>query len=145
MSHQYKVLPDDQLQDLFSTFLIDSWSYSKVSQFARNEKAFEMQHIYGLYSKLSTSSIAGNAYHTALEYYFNNLKDGLVLPLVELEASAFQYLDGIPGNKWKLSKSTPTVEEAMIKATKTVTALLKNFYQEKALYEDVSQKSYMSR
>jgi hypothetical protein len=136
MSHQYKALLDDQLQDLFSTFLIDSWSYSKVSQFARNEKAFEMQHIYGLYSKLSTSSIAGNAYHTAIEYYFTNLKDGVVLPLPELEASAFQYLNAVSANKWKLGKSTPTVEEAMIKATKTVVALLKNFYQEKALYED---------
>lgn len=136
MSHQYKALPDDQLQDLFSTFLIDSWSYSKVSQFARNEKAFEMQHIYGLYGKLSTSSIAGNAYHSAVEYYFTNLKDGLVLPLVELEAAAFQYLNGVAANKWKLGKTTPTVEEAMIKATKTVVSLLKNFYQEKALYED---------
>jgi S-DNA-T family DNA segregation ATPase FtsK/SpoIIIE len=136
MSHQYKELPDDQLQDLFSTFLIDSWSYSKVSQFARNEKAFEMQHIYGLYGKLSVSSIAGNAYHSTIEYYFTNLKDGLVLPLVELEAAAFQYLNGVAANKWKLGKTTPTVEEAMIKATKTVVALLKNFYQEKALYED---------
>jgi S-DNA-T family DNA segregation ATPase FtsK/SpoIIIE len=136
MSHQYKVLPDDQLQDLFSTFLIDSWSYSKVAQFARNEKAFEMQHIYGLYSRLSVSSIAGNAYHTAVEYYFTNLKDGLVLPLPELEAAAFQYLNGVPANKWKLGKSTPTVEEAIIKATKTVTSLIRNFYQEKSLYED---------
>lgn len=136
MIHYCKTKSDDELQDLFSTFLIDSWSYSKVSQFARNEKAFEMQHIYGLYGKLSTSSIAGNAYHSAVEYYFTNLKDGLVLPLAELEASAFQYLSGVAANKWKLGKTTPTVEEAMIKATKTVVALLRNFYQEKALYED---------
>lgn len=135
--NQYKLLEPEQKEDLFSTFLIDSWSYSKVSQFARNEKAFEMQHIYGLYGKQSISSIAGNAYHTALEYYFNSLKDGgNVLPLVELEASAFQYLNGVPGNKWKLGKTNPTIEEAMISATKTVTALLKNFYQEKSLYED---------
>jgi hypothetical protein len=66
MSHQYKNLPADEMEALLSGFLVNSWSYSKVSQFARNEKSFEMQHIYGLYSRLSISSIAGNAYHTAL-------------------------------------------------------------------------------
>lgn len=136
MSHAYKNLEFEQQEELLSGFLINSWSYSKISSFARNEKSFEMQHIYGLYSRLSVSSIAGNAYHTALEYYFNNLKEGNVLPLAELEASAFLYLEGVPANKWRLGKTTPTIEEAVINATKTVTALLKNFYTEKALYED---------
>lgn len=137
MSHQYKELPPDQMEDLLSTFLISSWSYSKVSCFARHEKCFEMQHIYGLYSRLSVSSIAGNAYHTALEYYFFNLKEyGTQLPLAELQASAYLYLDQVAANKWRLTETLPTIEQCMEKATKTVTALLDNFYREKALYED---------
>lgn len=136
MSHAYKSLPPDQMEDLLSTFLVNSWSYSKVASFARNEKAFEMQHIYGLYSRLSVSSIAGNAYHTALEYYFSNLKDGIVLPLAELQASAYLYLDQVAANKWRLTDTLPTIEQCMDKATKIVTALLDNFYREKSLYED---------
>lgn len=137
MSNQYQQLPADQMEDLMSTFLLDSWSYSKVSTFARNEKAFEMQYIYGLFSKMSPTSIAGNAYHTALQYYFTTLKEqGVMLPLPELEASALQYIDGIPANKWRTGKTLPTVEEAIAKCQKTVVALLKNFYGEKALYEE---------
>lgn len=140
MESIYKSYSMDQLQELFSNFLIESWSYSKVSSFARNEKAFEMQSIYGLYSRSSATTIAGNAYHTALEYYFNQKKEGKELDLVELEASAFQYLDGIGANKWKLQKTTPTIESAKEKATKTVTALLKNFAAEKGVYEDDIQE-----
>lgn len=137
MSHEYKSLPPDQMEDLLSTFLVNSWSYSKVSCFARNEKCFEMQHIYGLYSRLSVSSIAGNAYHNALEYYFFNLKEyGEQLPLPELQASAYLYLDLVAANKWRLTETLPTIEQCMEKATKVVTALLDNFYREKALYEE---------
>lgn len=126
----------DQLQELFSNYLVSSWSYSKVSSFARNEKAFEMQHIFGLYSKSSSTTIAGNAYHHALDYYFTQKKEGKVLGLPELEAAAYQYLAEVSPNKWKLQKTTPTVEEALTTATKTVTALLRNFYVEKGVYED---------
>lgn len=137
MSNKFKNLPPDEIENLLSNYLLNSWSYSKVSCFSRNEKAFEMQHIYGLYSRLSVSSISGNAYHTALEYYFFNLKTyGTQLPLVELQASAYQYLDGVAANKWRTTDTLPTIEKCMEKATKTITALLDNFYREKALYED---------
>jgi DNA segregation ATPase FtsK/SpoIIIE, S-DNA-T family len=133
---KYRQYDFDQLQELFSNYIVSSWSYSKVTAFARNEKAFEMQHIFGLYSKSSSTTIGGNAYHHALEYYFSQKKAGVILGLPELEASAFQYLDDIAPNKWKLQKTTPTVEEAKEKATKIVTALLRNFYAEKGVYED---------
>lgn len=136
MRSKYYQYDYDQLQELFSNYLISSWSYSKVTSFARNEKAFEMQSIFGLYSKSSSTTLAGNAYHHALDYYFSQKKLGKILPLPELEAAAYQYLNEIPGNKWKLQKTTPTVEDALAKATKTVTALLRNFYAEKGVYED---------
>jgi hypothetical protein len=136
MESIYKSYSPDQLQELFSNFLIESWSYSKVSSFARNEKAFEMQSIFGLYSRTSASTIAGNAYHHALEYYFTQKKDGKTLELPELESSAYQYLDDVAANKWKLQKTSPTVEEAKEIATKIVTALLRNFVAEKGIYED---------
>lgn len=136
MESIYKGYTPEQYQELFSNFLIDSWSYSKVSGFARNEKAFEMQYIFGLYSRKSATTIAGNAYHHALEYYFTRKKAGETLDLVELEASAFAYLDDIGSNQWKLQETTPTVEACQHKATTTVAALLKNFVAEKGIYED---------
>jgi len=62
----YKKLSPEELEHLFSNYLISSWSYSKVTSFARNEKAFEMNYIYGVYSRSSATTISGNAYHRAL-------------------------------------------------------------------------------
>ena len=70
---QYKSYSIDELENHLSQFLINSWSYSKVSAFARNEKAFEMQYIYGMYGKSSSTTVAGQAYHYALKHYFNQM------------------------------------------------------------------------
>lgn len=133
----YKKYTPEELENLFSNYLISSWSYSKVSQFARNEKAYEMQYIFGIHGKRSSTTVAGEAYHHALRYYFNQIKnDGVKTDLVELEKCAFEFIDEQKANIWKLQKTTPTVEECVIKATTTVTALLKNFMIEVATYED---------
>jgi len=132
----YKSYDYDHLQELFSNYLISNWSFSKVNSFARNEKFFEMVSIFGLYGKDSASSIAGNAYHTALQYYFAQKKEGKTIDIVELEAAAFQYIESVSANKWKLQKTTPTVAECVQKATKTATALLRNFQKEKSVYEE---------
>lgn len=134
--HTYKSLDQDQQQEVFSQFLIDSWSYSKVTSFARNEKAFEMNYIFGLYGKNSATSVAGNAYHEALRWYFGQKKGGETPDLAELEAVAFQYIEDVDANWWKLQKTTPTIEECQKKACTTVAALLKNFVGEKSTYED---------
>lgn len=136
MSSQYKNYSIDELNELFSNFLIDSWSYSKLSSFSRNEKAFEMNYIFGIHGKRSATTIAGEAYHAALQYYFLQKKEGKTLDLVELEMSAFDYINGVEGNKWKLQKTTPTVDECVQKAVTTVGTLLRNFMSEKAEYED---------
>lgn len=132
----YKTYAPDLLEDLFSQFLVSSWSYSKVTSFARNEKAFEMNYIFGLYSRSSATTIAGQAYHKALQYFFTNLKEGKRLDVVELEASAFQHINEVKANYWKLQKTTPTVEDCQKKAYVTVSALLKNFYGELSTYEE---------
>lgn len=132
----YKSYTQDQLEEHFSNFIIKSVSYSKAALFSRNEKAFEMMNIYGYHSKSSSSGVSGNAYHEALSQYFKAKKDGYVLSLPELESIAFDYIDNFPANKWKLQKTTPTMAEAKIKAVKTTTALLANFYLEKSIYED---------
>lgn len=135
--HTYKSYDTDQLENLFSQFLINSWSYSKVTSFARNEKAFEMNYIFGVFSKNSSSAAAGKAYHKALELYFTSLKlNGEAIELPELEQIAFQHIAEIPANFWKLQKTTPTVEECIIKANKTATALLYNFISENNVYTD---------
>lgn len=136
----FKELSNEELMDLFSQFLIDSWSFSKVSSFARNEKAFEMSYIFNIKPKSSSSSIAGNAYHKALESYFNNLKQGIIIDLVDLEEIAFDYINSIDANKWRIQKLTPTIEDCQKKAITTVTALLRNFSSEITTYTDDIQE-----
>lgn len=136
MESIYKSYTPDQLQELFSNFLIDRWSYSKVSAFARNEKAFEMNYIYGLYNKSSATTISGQAYHEALKFYFVEKQEGRSADLVQLEAVAFAYINEVGADKWKLSKTMPTIEDSKKKAYKTTSALLGNFISEKGTYED---------
>ncbi|MEG1671799.1 MAG: DNA translocase FtsK, partial [Mucinivorans sp.] len=131
---KYSAYSPAQRKGLLSGSLIDSWSYSKVASFARNEKEFERTEIYGEKSIRSASSVAGNAYHKALELFFYNLSQGTETPLIELENAAYEYIDEVPANLWKLQKTTPTIEECKISATKTATALLKNFTIEQDLY-----------
>lgn len=131
----YKSMPPDQLEEHLSNFIIRSVSFSKVAQFSRNEKAFEMIYIYNYQTKTSSSGISGNAYHEISKYWKAKQK-GITLSLPELEQIAFEYIDNVPANKWKLQKTTPTLAEARKKAIKTTTALLGNFYKEKAVYED---------
>lgn len=131
----YKNYSPDQIEEHFSNFLINSWSYSRVSQFARNEKAFEMRYIYNHDFKISSTTIAGQAYHHAIEKYFRSMKDeGVTLDLPDLEKLAFDYIEEVPANAWKIQKTTPTVESCQQKAIKTVTALLGNFIKEVELY-----------
>lgn len=136
----YKLYTPEQIEELQSNFLISSWSYSKVTGFARNEKAFEMQYIFGLYSRRSASTIAGNAYHESLRWYFQNLQEGNIIDLVEMEQVAFDYIENVPANWWKLQKTTPTIEEAKTKATVAASSLLKNFLGEISLYTDDLQE-----
>ncbi|RHJ76388.1 DNA translocase FtsK [Parabacteroides sp. AM08-6] len=132
--NKYSSYSDAELEELFSYYLIDSWSYSKVASFSRNEKEFEKTYIYREKSRISASTVAGNAYHVALELFFNQLKDGVETPLAEIEQIAFAYIDNTPANVWKTQKTTPTIEECNLKATKVCTSLLKNFYSEKSIY-----------
>jgi hypothetical protein len=134
--NKYKNLDQEDKEALLSNYLIDSWSYSKVRTFAGNEKAFEMQYIYYCYGKSSATTIAGQAYHAALNLYFLNLKDGIQTDLVTLEKVAFDYIDNIRADWWKLQKTTPTIEECKISATKTVSQLLNNFLSQIKIYTD---------
>lgn len=132
--NQYSTYNSDQLEEHFSNYLIDSWSFSGTASFARNEKEFEKSYIYREKSKRGASSIAGNAYHTAMELFFKNLADGVVTSIVDMEEIAFAYLNEVPANAWKLQKTTPTIEECKIKATKSTSGFIRNFYDEQAVY-----------
>lgn len=130
---KYASYTPEQLEEHFSNYLVDSWSYSAVSTFARNEKAFEMQYIYREKDRSSVSSIAGSAYHAALAAYFSAF--GTTLP-VDLTKIAYDYIDSVPANWWRLTKTVPTVEAAVEKATATVNKLLTNFLSESDTYTD---------
>jgi hypothetical protein len=133
---QYKTYDKEQVEELLSRFLVNSWSYSRVSTFARNEKAFEMSYIFGCDTRRSSTTIAGQAYHAALESYFFNKKRGNALSVADLELIAYNYIDEVRANTWKLQKTTPTIDDCKIKATVTANALIKNFLAELSTYED---------
>lgn len=138
--NKYASYNPDQLEDLFSRFLIDSWSYSKVVSFARNEKSFEKEEIYRERSRRSATTVAGSAYHAALEVFFKNLSYGVGTSIVDMEREAYNYIDTFPANQWKLQKTTPTINDCIEKANESVTALIRNFEKEKSVYlEDLKE------
>lgn len=134
--HKYKDLSDQELRELQSNFLIDSWSYSKLASFARNPKAYEMQYIYGQRGKSSATTVAGSAYHYALDRYFTARQKGDVFDVADLLTFAYDYIEDFKVPFWKLQKTTPTVEDCKINATKTVTQLINNFFGEIGTYLD---------
>ena len=109
--HKFRDQSADQIEELFSNYIIDSLSYSKISTFCRNEKAFEMQYVYRINGKSSATTIAGTAYHEALKLYFECLAGNITLDIVALETRAFQVINETPANLWKLQKtcSTPSL------------------------------------
>ena len=133
--NKYSLLSGDELENHFSNFLIDSWSYSAVATFARNEKEFERRYIYREPSRRSATTVAGTAYHAALQLYFESLRDtGVEATIAEMQEKAFEVIDNMKANDWKVGKKTPTVEKCVEAATKTANALITNFYKERSLY-----------
>lgn len=136
--NKYSKLNGDQLTEHLSNYLINSWSYSAVSTFCRNEKAFEQQYIYLERDRRSVSSISGSAYHAALQSYFENFKElkkkGIDSAITEISNEAFQYLDAVPANDWKISDRVATIENALAEANKNVNSLLAHFAGELSTY-----------
>lgn len=134
--NKYAHLSNEELEEHFSQFLIDSWSYSAVATFARNEKEFERRYIYREPSRRSPTTIAGTAYHAALETFFMNLADGIVTPIADMQSAAYAIIDDVEAHKWKLGKKTPSVEDCITAATKTANTLIDNFCKEQSIYTD---------
>lgn len=133
--NKYALLTGDELEAHLSNFLVDSWSYSSVATFARNEKEFERRYIYREPSRRSATTEAGTAYHAVLEYFFKTLRDtGEESSLARLQEIAYSAIDSVKANVWKLGARTPTVEKCIEAATKTATSLLTNFCREKDIY-----------
>ncbi|MEG0499516.1 MAG: DNA translocase FtsK [Rikenellaceae bacterium] len=132
--NKYSSYSNTQLEELFSNFLIGSWSYSKVASFSRNEKEFERSEIYREKSKKSAGAVAGSAYHAALAFYFENFSKGNDTSIIEMEQVAFTYIDNVSADDWKLQKTTPSVEECIIKCTKQASFYIANFCSEKDIY-----------
>jgi len=134
----YSTYSPEQIENHLSQFLVNSWSYSAVGTFSRNQKAYEMQSVYGYRSKSSATTVAGNAYHSALQHYFIQFKEKAEkLPeLVDLEIIAYNYIEEMDPRDWKLQKTTPTIEEATAQASATVSKLIQNFLKDISVYID---------
>lgn len=134
--NKYQSYTPEQMEEHLSCYLVDSWSYSAVQCFARNEKAFEMQYVYRERDRRSVSSIAGSAYHEALKEFFSAWKPGRTPDYVALTAVAYGYLDEVPANGWKTTDRCPTAELARAEATSKVNSLLASFCAESSTYTD---------
>ena len=132
--HRYRDQSNDAIEELLSNYLVDSWSYSKIMSFSRNEKEFEMRYLYCIHGKMSSTTVAGTAYHSALQLYFQELMNGNMLDVADLESEAFRQIEDLPAYRWKLQKTTPSIEECVISATKTATALIENFIAWDSIY-----------
>lgn len=141
---RYESYTPEQMEEHLSGYLIDSWSYSKVSCFARNEKSFEKQYIYLEPDRRSSTSVAGNAYHAALEEFFSTMQatgNTRMPDAASLERRAFEYIeDKVGANEWKLQKTTPTVEDCVTDAARKAVSLIRNFYGERDLYMEEMEK-----
>ena len=129
--NKYSKLTADQLTEHFSNYLVDSWSYSGVTTFARNEKAFEMQYIFHERERSSISSVVGSAYHAALKEYFLSWKEN-GKSLVDLTTFAYNYIDQV--KDWKLTKDYYCTELAKTEATRRLNGLINNFVAEIDIY-----------
>ncbi len=138
-AHTFRDLEADKLEEVLSNYLVNSWSYSGITTFARNEKAFEKTYIYNEKWKKSASAIAGNAYHFALENYFNAKKSGQAVDLVDLETLVFSYIDQVGADEWKLQKTTPTIEDCKKKAEKIALGCLNNFLTEIEIFNQIDE------
>lgn len=136
MKNVFSGYNNDQLEDLFSNYLIDSWSYSKVAAFSRNEKAFERSYIYNIKDARSASSVAGNAYHEGLRLFFDNLTKGEVTNISDALEVAYDHINCVGAEQWKIQKTNPTVESCILTANKKASSLLTNFYKESGVYID---------
>ena len=131
---QYRNYDQDQVEELLSNYLIDSWSFSKLSTFARNEKEFEMRYLYNQFGKISSTSVGGQAYHKALELYFLRLKEGESTDIVDLQQEAFQHISDVSANMWKISKTRPTVQDCINHALESANKGINNFLAEVNTY-----------
>lgn len=130
----YKTYNADQIEELFSNYLIDSWSFSRVSTFCRNEKEFEMRYLFNEVGKKSSTTIAGQAYHKALELYFRKMKAGEVADIVDMQKLAYDLISDVPAYLWKVSKTRPTVEDCINHALETSNKGINNFLEEVKAY-----------
>ncbi|MCH7561833.1 MAG: DUF2059 domain-containing protein [Thaumarchaeota archaeon] len=58
---------------------------------------------------------------------------------------AFNEIDDVEAYKWKLQKTTATIEECRTKATKISTQLLENFFADISVYESESGQSMLKK
>ncbi len=134
--NKYTTLAGERLEEHLSQFLIDQWSFSAVATFARNEKEFERRYIYREPSRSGATTVAGTAYHAALELFFRSLRKGKTEQIAALQECAYNEIDKVEANEWKLGKKTPSVADCITAATKTANALISNFYKERSIYTD---------
>lgn len=136
MVSEYKNWGADKIENLLSNYLIDSWSFSRVSTFARNEKEFEMRYLYGVYGKMSATAVAGHAYHSALEWFFGQTVRGEVADIVDMQLAATARIDDVPAYSWKIQKTRPDVESCIAAATSNAYKGIENYMAEKSILMD---------
>ncbi len=137
MKSIYSAYTPDQVENLLSNYIIDSWSYSKVSAFRQNEARFQMQYIYLAPMQRSINSIAGNAYHEALKLFFLGYNAGAKTPnRDELVTVANNYIDDIEPSVIELTTKITTADDAVAECRKIAEQLISFFCDEYNTYTE---------
>lgn len=135
--NKYSTLKNDHLENHLSNFIVPHLSYSSLRSFQRNELAYERSYIFKIYGLFSASSLAGSAYHFALENYFKKLQNKEKLPgLAELSAIGFGLIDLKNKNELKLNKNHQNTDDVKTEASEKFRKLILNFLGESDTYLD---------
>lgn len=131
---KYAKLSREEQEYHLSNFLVRHFSHSASKAFGRNEKVFEQRYIYKERSDLIGVSVAvGNAYHLALEHYFETyMHKGEKMTAEELSVIALDYLKKIDPTKWKSEAYTP--EKQLDDAIKKTNFAIQSFIKEGECY-----------
>jgi hypothetical protein len=111
-----------------------------VSTFARQEKEFEMRYLYNVFPKISATTVAGQAYHAALELFFGKMATGDACDIIDMQLVASEYINSRPADMWKIQNTRPTVQDCIDAARGASYKGIENFLKESKLYTEEIDK-----
>lgn len=142
--NKYLKLSNERLEEHLNNYFLDHLSYSCIEKFCSNPKDFERKYIMAeKEDKGGVAMHAGNAYHHALQKFFEHLRETKqVMDFETLVPFGWDYIDDIKGNRYQITKKYEEegLEKMKIDILDSYNKAIKNFYNEKEKYLDQIQE-----